>query len=148
MPLDGGAERSDAGGDNPPDPDLRPFLEEGIAAFNAGRFFSCHEILEEAWLSTHGPARLFLQGLIQIAAGFHHIVNANRLGARSQLDRGLEKLSRYPDRYEGVAVGELCNEVTIWLAKLESEAWSRPETAAVAPRIRLAPADPNRPQSR
>ena len=38
------------------------------------------------------PARTALQGLIQIAVGFHHLENGNREGARSLLVLGTAKL--------------------------------------------------------
>ncbi len=49
---------------------LSDLLEEGRALFNGGRFFEAHERWEEAWLVETGTSKLFLQGLIQIAAGF------------------------------------------------------------------------------
>jgi len=33
--------------------------------------------LEEVWLETVNPEKMFLQGLIQVAAAFHHHSRAN-----------------------------------------------------------------------
>jgi predicted metal-dependent hydrolase len=57
---------------------LSDSLEEGRALFNAGRFFEAHERWEEAWLVETGAARLLLQGLIQVAAGFLKTGAGNR----------------------------------------------------------------------
>ncbi|MBK8190554.1 MAG: DUF309 domain-containing protein [Vampirovibrionales bacterium] len=66
-----------------------------VEAFNAGRFFECHEILEDAlWRPERDPARrAFYQGLIQIAVGYHHAHRDNRLGARRLLARGAQRLA-------------------------------------------------------
>lgn len=68
----------------------------GARLFDEGRFFDAHEAWEEHWLVEVDPTRrLLLQGLIQIAAGFHKllVVNAPESAARL-LGRGLEKLER------------------------------------------------------
>ncbi len=46
-------------------------LRRGAALFDQGRFWDAHEAWEEAWLEEDGEVRLFLQGLIQVAAGYH-----------------------------------------------------------------------------
>ncbi|MBK6799558.1 MAG: DUF309 domain-containing protein [Acidobacteria bacterium] len=38
---------------------------KGIELFNAGRFYECHEVLEEIWLKAEGTEREFLHALIQ-----------------------------------------------------------------------------------
>ena len=51
---------------------MDPLLERGIALFNRGEYFDCHEVLEEVWTSERGRRRLFLQSLIHVAVGFYH----------------------------------------------------------------------------
>ena len=41
-----------------------------------------------------GAEKLFLQGLIQLAVGFHHYQKGNRVGTKNLLTSGLEKLSQ------------------------------------------------------
>jgi predicted metal-dependent hydrolase len=67
-------------------------LEEAAYLFNEGLFFEVHEILETAWLTQTGETRLLLQGLIQIAVGFHHLENRNLMGTISLLKEGVQKL--------------------------------------------------------
>lgn len=109
----------------PPLPPLDPSIDEplrtGIALFNEGRFFECHDVLENVWLETHGKSRLFLQGLIQVAVGYHHLCNENRKGAESQLGRGLAKLKEYPDDYAGVALARLRGEVADWILRIQAD---------------------------
>jgi hypothetical protein len=76
--------------------------------------------------------------LIQLAVGFHHLMNGNLKGTESQLDRGLVKLREYPDLYAGVALDKLCEEVDIWIEKVRSR---RPASVKIEdlPKIRLVP---------
>ena len=69
-------------------------LEEGRALFNAGRFFEAHEKWEEVWLEETGSAKLLLQGLIQIAAGFHKARSGNGGAAVRLCGAGASKVRR------------------------------------------------------
>jgi predicted metal-dependent hydrolase len=69
-------------------------LEQGQVAFNGGQFFVAHELWEDAWRTLTGSERLAVQGLIQIAAGLHHLQNGRRAPAARLLASGIEKLSR------------------------------------------------------
>jgi hypothetical protein len=82
-------------GDRPfstPDPSLDTTLDEAAELFDAGLFFEVHELLEPCWMRAEGEEREALQGLIQVAVGFHHLANGNQEGARSLLDEGSAKL--------------------------------------------------------
>lgn len=71
---------------------LPEVLEEGRALFNAGRFFEAHERWEEAWLAETGAAKLLLQGLIQIAAGFLKAGQGRHEAAARLLDAGARRV--------------------------------------------------------
>src|SRR5579864_9053080 len=58
---------------------------KGLAAFNSCHFYDAHEHWEEIWLVTPRPDKMFLQGLIQVAAAFHHHSRANLQGTRNLL---------------------------------------------------------------
>ena len=74
-------------------------LEEAAYLFNEGLFFEVHEILETVWLTQQDENRFLLQGLIQIAVGFHHLANRNPMGAISLLKEGVQKVQACdPDR--------------------------------------------------
>jgi uncharacterized protein len=68
-------------------------LEAAAALFDAGLFFEVHELLEPHWFRATGRDREALQGLIQIAVGFQHLVNGNRRGAIALLHDGAAKLA-------------------------------------------------------
>src|SRR2546427_12740985 len=76
-------------------------IQEAIRLFNETYFFEAHEVLEEVWRQEHGEPRLFLQGLIQVCAGYHHFQNGNLVGAIPLLQRGADKMRRYPERRVG-----------------------------------------------
>jgi predicted metal-dependent hydrolase len=109
-----------------PEPELsaedREALARGLAQFNDGLFYECHDTLEELWSGVRGPSRDFFQGLIQVAVGFYHLGNGNRAGAARLLRRALARLSRYPGRYGGVALAPLREAVGLWLEALEADA--------------------------
>jgi predicted metal-dependent hydrolase len=88
---------------DPPD-ERSPYLVEGIRLFRAGEYFLAHETLEEYWAEAPASERPFLQGLIQLATGFHHLGRGGLVGARLQFTKSLTRLSGYPERYEGVDV--------------------------------------------
>ncbi len=86
-----------------PSPDAdRDRIRDGLRLFNEERFFEAHEALEDVWHLERGEPRLFLQGLIQICAGFHHFQSGNASGAVALLRRGADKMRTYPDRYLGL----------------------------------------------
>src|SRR3989442_5463123 len=77
-------------------------IQEGIRLFNDEYFFEAHEVLEDVWKQEHGEPRLFLQGLIQISAAYHHYQNGNLVGAATLLQRGADKIRKYPARHLGI----------------------------------------------
>jgi uncharacterized protein len=85
-------------------------FQRGIELFNAQKFFEAHEVWEELWLAEREPEKTFLQGMIQVAAAFHHHCRGNLSGTRSLLAAGLVKLLRFPDNHRGVALAKLRSE--------------------------------------
>ena len=77
-------------------------LLEGIALFNDQKFWHAHEAWERDWLVAEGEEKLFLQGLIQLAAAYHHVQRRTYSGGIRLFDAALEKLSRVPEGYAGV----------------------------------------------
>ncbi|PYV43269.1 MAG: DUF309 domain-containing protein, partial [Acidobacteria bacterium] len=92
--------------EKPPEPNLDPVeirqFRQAIEEFNSGKFFECHDTLEEIWRGIRGPARDFFQGLIQVSVGFYHLRNGNLRGGESQLEKALKNLDAYGDRYGGI----------------------------------------------
>jgi len=94
---------------------------KGLEAFNTGHFYEAHELWEEVWLETPNPDKKFLQGLIQVAAAFHHFSRANLRGTRNLLRAGLLKLECFPEVHGGLEIAALREAVRGWLAGLAAE---------------------------
>ncbi len=80
-------------------PSLDSAFLRGARLFDRGAFFDAHEAWEDQWrVETDSAQRLFLQGLIQIAAALHKLlVMAGPEDAASRLfSRGLAKLATCP----------------------------------------------------
>jgi predicted metal-dependent hydrolase len=96
-------------------------FERGLAHFNAGEFFEAHEVWEEIWLAAPVPEKTFLQGMIQIAAAFHHYDRGNLRGTKSLLVAGLTKIDGFPGDHRGLALAELRDESQEWAVALAAE---------------------------
>ena len=86
-------------------------VQEGIRLFNEEYFFEAHEVLEDLWKREHGKSKLFLQGLIQICAAYHHFQNGNLIGAETLLERGAQKMRSYPADYLSIDTAKLLAHV-------------------------------------
>jgi hypothetical protein len=63
---------------------------------------------------------MFLQGLIQVTAAFHHLQRNNPRGTALLLHAALGRRERYPARFGGVSVTLLCSDIREWLQALET----------------------------
>ena len=95
-------------------------FQEGLDAFNSGHFYEAHEHWEEVWLKTPNPDKTFLQGLIQVAAAFHHYSRANNLGCHNLLHAGLLKLECFPEEHWALSIEPRRASVRMWLVPLRA----------------------------
>ncbi len=65
------------GWDEPPP----PALIRGLAQFNAGEYWECHETLEVLWRADPRPIRALYQGILQVGVAFYHLHRGNYNGA-------------------------------------------------------------------
>ncbi|HEY1865947.1 MAG TPA: DUF309 domain-containing protein [Candidatus Acidoferrales bacterium] len=93
-------------------------FRSGLEQFNSGRFFDAHETWEEIWLASPEPEKTFLQGIIQIAAAFHHYGRGNLRGTRSLIEAGLRRLERFPAAHLGIELEHLRGSARHWAAQL------------------------------
>jgi predicted metal-dependent hydrolase len=91
---------------NDPTAEESAILARGVALFNEGEYWEAHEAWEELWLEAKPPLRLFVQGLIQLAAAWHHVRRGNHRGAERLFRSGLEKLAPYRPVYAGIDVSD------------------------------------------
>ncbi len=110
-------------------------VRRGVALFNAGLFFECHEFLEGIWRGTEGPDRDFHHGLIQAAAAFYHFEKGNQHGARTLLQKATSKLERYRPHHLGVNVDRLLADLQPWQRRFSSKTAGAPLTGGEAPMI-------------
>lgn len=87
-----------------------PVVREGIAQYNDGYFFEAHETWEDVWLQCPHPQRTFLQGMIQTAAAFVHLMRHEYPGTVRLLGHAIEKLEHFEDGYLGVEAARLAAE--------------------------------------
>ena len=98
----------------------RELFQRGVTLFNRGEFFTCHEVLEEIWLEEPESEKPFYQGIIQVAAAFHHFQRGNRAGVDSLLRAGVEKLCRFPPDYHSLDLAALLVQLQPWFECLEN----------------------------
>lgn len=108
----------------PQDPDEA--LAEGIAHFDAGRFFQAHEMWEGAWHRADAPERDFWQGITQIAVGFTHAQRGNAHGATTLLRRGARRLAAYGPEHRGFPVARLREAAARAAERIERDGLVRP----------------------
>jgi predicted metal-dependent hydrolase len=108
-------------------------LAEGLRCYETGEFFAAHEAWESVWLAAPEPEKACLQGIIQIAAAFHHARRNNPLGTTRLLEAALRRLDPCPPSFCGIAVAPLRNEIR---ACLQTLAAGQP---AAPPRIQPLP---------
>ena len=77
-------------------------IQKGVKLFNDHHFWHAHEAWEEIWLHSSGEEKIFLQGLIQLAAAYHHVQRGTFRGGVRLFDASLRKLERFADGYRGV----------------------------------------------
>lgn len=112
-------------------------LAEAQRLLDAGMPFHAHEILEGTWKAAPASERDLWQGLAQLAVGLTHVLRGNPTGARTLLERGRARVSRYaPEPPYGVDVEGLTQWATALLNGL-AEPGTAP--AAAAPQLQCAP---------
>jgi predicted metal-dependent hydrolase len=114
-------------------PTWREPIDHGRAAFNRGEFFAAHELWEEAWRKLEGPERVMVQGLIQIAAGLHHLQQGRPRPAAGLLAKGREKLSQgVPTALADLPIDVLAAAVARLLAELAAPGAGMPDPRLLA----------------
>jgi len=83
-------------------PDYRTKFLEGIDHFNRREFWHAHESWEELWLAAETDVEQFLQGMIQLAAAYHHVQRGTHRGAVRLFDAALRRLAPFPPGFSGV----------------------------------------------
>jgi len=80
---------------------------EFIRLFNDERFFEAHEVLEALWRTENGNAKLFYQGLIQLAATFVHLQKQTPAGALALYQKASAHLAPFLPSFSGLDLNVL-----------------------------------------
>ncbi len=103
-------------------PEEQEMFNEGIALFNKGEFWRAHEAWEGVWHRRTEESRLFYQGIIQAAAGYHLAVERPRIsGAVRNFEKSLEKLGLFPSEFLGIDVAGLIRSMRAAIRSLRTE---------------------------
>ncbi|MFY4775497.1 DUF309 domain-containing protein [Metabacillus sp. RGM 3146] len=68
--------------------------------FNEGDYYTCHDLLEEIWMTD--KSNLFLKGLLQMSVAIYHYEYGNVSGARLMMNAGKKYIQRYRPAFWGV----------------------------------------------
>ena len=118
----------------------REYLD-GIAHFNAGRYYDAHEIWEAVWLRSTGKTKLFYQMLIQTAVAFLHRERRNAHGARVLFGRVCTKLKRLPPVMMSLDVSDFARQFHGCFAQFGEETNEAEPATNQSLVIRLLPLD-------
>ena len=131
-------------------PDFATYFTRGVDHFNALDFWEAHEAWEEIWLVAETDLEQFLQGLIQLAAAYHHVKRGTFRGAVRLFDAALARLDRFPRPYCGLDLRDVeavAREHRAWTAanvasgtldrRLDSSSY--PKLALLSPEISVMP---------
>ena len=114
-------------------PEFEPAFLRGVAHFNALEFWESHEAWEELWLVAESDLDQFLQGLIQVAAAYHHLKRGTFRGGVRLFDAGLARLSNFPAATCGIDRSDVEH------AAREHRDWAAHRIALDETAARLAP---------
>ncbi len=84
-----------------------PVALEGLALFDRGAYYECHELLEEAWRAEPRPCRDLYQGVLQFGIAMYHIRRGHYAGAMKMLRRAEHNLRNVPALCLGIDVARL-----------------------------------------
>ena len=78
----------------------------GVNHFNTGEFWEAHESWEHLWLEAEDDLVNFYQGLIQLAAAYHHCKRGTLRGAVRLFDAALKRLAPFPVHFHDLDRGD------------------------------------------
>lgn len=109
-----------------------PRFREGVALFNQGDYYACHDVLEAIWMEASTLEKPFFQGILQIAVGLYHLGNHNWRGASILLGEGVNRLRPFEPTYGGIDVERLVDCGWAWLTALHQSGPERVADVAAA----------------
>ncbi len=80
---------------------------EAVRTYNAGHYLEAHELFELIWMTKGGAEKIFYQGLVHVAMGFHYLVAGDFDRAVAKLRRAAELLDDFAADFLGFDVETL-----------------------------------------
>src|SRR5205809_254924 len=114
-----------------------PMFRAAVEFFNTGDFVLSYEMAEQAWATAPDPARNFLKGFLQTAAGLAKLQQDNYAGAVSLLATGLELLEPFEPAAFGIDVTNLVDAAAAILNQLHRLGPDRLTDVAALPMPRI-----------
>ena len=90
---------------------IESLFQDGLKYYTAGNYFEAHESWEEMWSDYYLIDRRFIQGLIQLSVSFVHLENGNIKGAKSLLNKSIEKFEEFNGIHRGVNLNDLLRQI-------------------------------------
>ena len=113
-------------------------LREGIDLFNTGRFFECHESLEDFYLRSEEQHKPFLEGLVQLAAACRIYSELGEVhGPIRMIRQAIIRLENYQPHYLGIRVKSLIHALERWTDYLAANGTTGPPSSSQTPKIRV-----------
>ncbi|MGH7198199.1 MAG: DUF309 domain-containing protein [Candidatus Omnitrophota bacterium] len=91
-------------------------FKQGLALFNQGQFFECHDVIEELWLETDrtDPSRDLYKGVIQAAASLYQYKRGILSGAKALHQTSASNLGSYLPAALGLNVQKLIDDMDLF----------------------------------
>ncbi|HUL45367.1 MAG TPA: DUF309 domain-containing protein [Bacteroidota bacterium] len=87
-------------------------FSRGVMLFNTAKFWHAHEAWEQVWNRHRGEGRFFVQGLIQLAAAYHHLITKRSFtGMLKNFDKARGHLEPFCPEYMGTAVEPILRSI-------------------------------------
>lgn len=103
-------------------------FEHGVNLFNEKKFWHAHEAWENVWKRHEEDERLFFQGLIQLAAAYHHLVTQRSFrGMMNNFDKAYTKLVVFRPQYLGVQIEPLLHSIEQGKREVQRVGWENIE---------------------
>ena len=116
------------------DEEWRGRFDRAVVLFNAGAFYEAHEDWEALWLEAEGEHRLWLQGLIQIAAAFVHYARGfHASGFHRLMAQAHDKVHAYAGFTEHMDWTTFWDDMQPWIAHGKAVADGAPLRAPALP---------------
>ena len=78
-----------------------------------GDYFEAHESWEDLWSDFYLEDRKFIQGLIQLSVSFVHLERGNMNGAKSLLNKSIEKFQLFSGVHRNVNLESLLRQIKV-----------------------------------